>query len=140
MSNSPDPFTPDEVVLLEKVIALVPDLKIVAHAAKAGRSRLSYPVNSFEDLHPFFEGDKETFVVGNWKTSKSIAEKYFPAVFFPITSEDDFISKVYLALAIGTTSHSPGRHHIPTIAVLKEIGAPLDKIRETQPELFEDAE
>jgi hypothetical protein len=135
MAQDNPQFGADDISLLEKVINLVPDLRVVAYAAQVARQRLSYPINNYDALRPLFD-EAEQFSYGNWRISMKVGRKHFPAAFFPITSEDDFISKVHVALAIGQTSHVRGDHHVPTQDVLKTLGVPLDEIRKTQPHLF----
>jgi hypothetical protein len=135
MTRCDQPFEAGDVGLLEKVLALVPDLRLVAYTAKVARERLSYPIADHEALRPLFEGT-DTF--GDWKgvMNMGMTKKHLPVAFFPITSEDDLITKVHLGLAIGQTSHAVGRGHVPSASTLEALGVPLTAIRKTQPHLF----
>ena len=99
-------FTPNDFELLVKVIGIVPELEALAHVAKIAQSHLSYPIVDYEGLLPIFQGEGQSFETSRRRFTFASAQKFFPRDFFPIVSEDDFLTKVYIAIWNGNLSHS----------------------------------
>jgi hypothetical protein len=99
-------FTPADLDLLVKVIRLIPNLEMVLYAARAVRANLSYPIANHQALIPLFEAENQVFEVGQHRIAFHEAQRFLPAEFFPITSEDDLLTKVYITLCNGYVAHS----------------------------------
>jgi hypothetical protein len=99
-------FIPDDLDLLVKVIRLVPELEVLAYAVKMARSRLSFPIVDHEGLLPLFLAENQVVKTDQRQFTFKSTQKFFPRTFFPIVSEDDFLTKAYLAIWNGQLSHS----------------------------------
>jgi len=128
------PFTPDDLELLVKVIRLVPELEVLAHAAKMAQSKLSYPIVDHEGLLPLFQAESQVFETGQRRFTFESTQKFFARTLFPIVSEDDFLTKAYIAIWNGHLSHSMIQA-LPVKYIMDKMQLPEDAIR-IHPVLF----
>jgi hypothetical protein len=96
-------FEPDDVALLESVLELVPDLALVAFAAKHARQKLEFPVNDRKSLSGLLTKGRLRF--RDRVVTKGEIDQFFPEAFFPISSEDDFMCKLLIACQLGRIGH-----------------------------------
>jgi len=91
--------------LLQRAVDMVPDLSsAVKIARRVGDAKLPYPIASHDDLYAAFDGSDTVALDGVSFTRDQVA-RYFPRAFFPITSPEDLLPKVYAALVNGRAMH-----------------------------------
>jgi hypothetical protein len=87
----------DDLDLLDKVITLVPILRIVAAIGQEARKRnLQYPVNGVADLGECL--GKTSLLLGNHRIDPDSIARTMPVAWFPIVHEGELLSRVHLAL------------------------------------------
>lgn len=98
-------FTPDDLELLEKGLSLQPDLYFTIYAARLARTTIKFPIADHAALKPLFEGGslklKDRFV-----TFDQVIQ-FVPKEFFPIETEDQFLSRILIAFGIHQRSRAP---------------------------------
>lgn len=106
-ASKPRHFDEKDVDLLEVIVDLVPDLDVVAYAAKLARKRIRYPIEGHSGLLPLF-GDAKSGRARfkNRQLTYEQAERFLPGSFFPIESERDFVRKLLIAFQRGRLSHA----------------------------------
>lgn len=87
-ASKPRHFDEKDVDLLEDIVDFVPDLDVVAYAAKLARKRIKYPIEGHPGLLPLF-GDAKSGRARFKKRQLTYeqAERFLPSSFFPIESE-----------------------------------------------------
>ncbi len=89
-----------------KILKLHPELWSVAQITARARQALSFPIR---DVHGLLAlADKtgtEEIRIDFFTITLRQAERYFPKSFFPIADEDDFITKVLIALLWARQAH-----------------------------------
>jgi hypothetical protein len=90
-------FDADDIDLLDLVLCVVPELRIVAFLGQQARRRaLAYPVTTAHHLVKALAG--ETYDLhGHRVNNKTIAHS-LPEEWFPIAHEGQLLSAIYLAL------------------------------------------
>lgn len=97
-------FDEKDLKLLESVLELVPDLDIVAYAAKLARDRVKYPVQDHAGFLPLFGKGKSAQFKDRQITFEDV-ERFLPKDFFPIASERDLLCKLLIAFQRGRVYH-----------------------------------
>ncbi|MGI5284550.1 AAA family ATPase [Nonomuraea polychroma] len=77
--------------LLLEAVRLVPGLETAAQFTKLAMRKLTFPLNSPEDLRPLFDGAEGTIAGTKQEIPVSHLYKHLPAQMFPITSSTDLI-------------------------------------------------
>ncbi|MGN9841401.1 nucleotide-binding protein [Nonomuraea sp. H19] len=77
--------------LLLEAVRLVPGLETAAQFTKLAMRKLTFPLNSPEDLRPLFDGVEGTLPGAKQEIPLSHLYKYLPSQMFPITSSTDLI-------------------------------------------------
>lgn len=113
-------FNPEDLPLLEEGLRLVPDLLLTLVFAKLAKGRLSYPVESHDRLLPLFDGDK-TFVFEGTALDFATVQMFFPQDFFPIRSEHEFLTKVYMSFIVGRESHARTRKYVNFQGLVEDL-------------------
>jgi len=91
-------FDEEDLDLLNKVLALTPEVALVALAGRRARAaKVSYPIARPDDLFVLL-GDAERLVVGHHSIDRDAIRRHLPKEFFPIEREHELLSRVYLAL------------------------------------------
>ncbi|HEY5993840.1 MAG TPA: hypothetical protein VIU46_04475 [Gallionellaceae bacterium] len=98
-------FDEKDVELLESVISLIPDLSLVACAAKIARGKIKYPLIDCDALQPIF-GGKRLASYKDRKITFAQAQRFIPKEFFPITSERDLLCKLLISFQRGSMVHA----------------------------------
>lgn len=90
-------LTPEDLDLLDAVLCVVPELRVVTRLAQLARQAgLAYPVRSTDELTAVLRGDRLT-LGGHGLDAESIA-RVMPDEWFPIAHEGELLSMVHLAL------------------------------------------
>jgi len=90
-------FTRKDFDVLDLTLSTIPELRICAYAVKRARSlKVRYPIETVETVvagleHSVFEG------AGHRITPADI-RNYMPKEFFPIRTERELLSKIFVAL------------------------------------------
>lgn len=113
-------FNPEDLPLLEEGLRLVPDLWRTLVFAKLAKGRLSYPVESHDGLLLLFDGDG-TFTFEDKTLDFDTVRMFFPKDFFPIRSEHEFITKVYMSFTIGKESHTKTRRYVDFQKLVEDL-------------------
>lgn len=85
-----DEFQPEDLRLINLILPHYPDVVDVIRAVKHAVARVTYPVESFEELSEALGG--LTIAGGSFTLSE--AQSLLPPYYFPIGSEEDLIAKV----------------------------------------------
>lgn len=90
-------FGSADLDLVDNVLCLVPELRVVASLGQeARRRRIQYPVTSAKQLAACLRGEQLN-VEGHRVDAKSIAHA-LPQEWFPITHEGELLSTIHLAV------------------------------------------
>ena len=103
-ADQPRFFDSEDVGLLEAVLDLVPDLDIVAYAAKLARERVTYPIDDHSGLLPLFSG-QDGVIFKDRQITFEQAVRFIPREFFPIESERDFLCRLLIVFQRGRIFH-----------------------------------
>ena len=98
---SPVSDSPDEQLEVAKlVLSLHPDLDMVFFAVLSARkAKLKYPIKTVAGLSVLFgAGGKRKLEHNGHTVTFAQVKKYFPAKFFPIADETDFMRRVLIVL------------------------------------------
>lgn len=98
-------FEAPDLDLLNLAVKWVPELCIATWAAKRRRELgLGYPFAGPDDLLKLLAG--KDFLGGGYRIRPEDVARYVPAVFFPISSDEDLIGKVRISLVRASQEHS----------------------------------
>ena len=100
-------FDENDVELMEKALALHPDLDIVAYLVKCARERVKYPIQDHNGLLPLCDEGSRSVTFKDREVTFEDAKQSLPESFFPIESEDDLLFKFFIAFAIAHTQNQP---------------------------------
>jgi hypothetical protein len=90
-------FGKDDFEVLDLAVSLNPDLRISALAVKRARdAKLKYPIERVDALQLLLH--KGVFKGGGHHILPDDVHHYMPEQFFPIDSEEELISRIYIAL------------------------------------------
>jgi hypothetical protein len=85
-----DPFQPEDLRLINLILPHYPEVAEVIRAVKHAVTRVTYPIQSFEELAEALGG--VTIAGGSFSLAE--AQRLLPPYYFPIGSEEDLIAKV----------------------------------------------
>ena len=85
-----EPFQAEDLRLINLILPHYPDVIDVIRAVKHAIARVTYPVQTFEELAAAI--GSSTFAGGSFSLTE--AQRLLPASYFPITSEEDLVAKV----------------------------------------------
>ena len=85
-----EPFGPEDLRLLNLILPHYPDVMDVVRSVRHAVGRVTYPVQSFEQLADALGG----VTIAGGSFSIADAQRLLPPYYFPIHSEEDLISKV----------------------------------------------
>jgi hypothetical protein len=97
-------FTPKDVSLLTEVLTLIPNLPIVAFAAKRANERLSYPITSRDELVKLLDDGSVAAFDGRKISAKDI-ETFVPDEYFPIPDQHALLCRLLIAFQRGDLFH-----------------------------------
>lgn len=97
-------FDEGDIDLLVNVVQLIPDLAMVAHAAKLVRQRGKYPIESVDALLGLIAD--ESIDLAGVTIHKVQVLKFVPSEFFPIESERDLLCRLLIAFQRGAAFHA----------------------------------
>ena len=100
----PKAFDSKDVRILVDAISLVPNLPLVALAAKRARQRLTYPIGSHDQLVTLLD-DPNGMDVGGRTISAEDIKKYVPAEYFPIDNQQELMCRLLIAFQRGDLFH-----------------------------------
>jgi hypothetical protein len=115
------PLDADDLDLIDRVLCVVPELRIVAFLGQVARRRgLAYPVSTAKELVAIL-GDDSFELAGHRVDAESIQD--LPQEWFPLAHEGELLSVIYLGLHRCQANHTAalldgfrlGRHSAPNV-------------------------
>jgi hypothetical protein len=108
----PHEFSSDDLPLLNRVIAMHPDLAEILVAVKRVKEGGGFPIESFDDLVERLGGEEALVTFRGQPLSLRSVQRHVPPYYFPISSEGDFLAKAFdlrgrIAEEPGVTSTAP---------------------------------
>jgi hypothetical protein len=90
-------FLPSDFEVVDLVLGLIPELRVCAVALKRARAAgLKFPVTNPQGLFALFDG--KIFTGAGHRFDTSDVSRCMPPEFFPIASEGELVSRIYIAL------------------------------------------
>ena len=108
-----EPFQAEDLRVINLVLPHYPDVTDVIRAVKHAIARVTYPVQTFEELAAAIG----TLTIAGGSFSLSEAQRLLPPYYFPITSEEDLVAKVAdLRAQAASLTTLPGEEDVTWIA------------------------
>ena len=108
-----DPFQAGDLRLINLILPHYPEVVDVIHAVKQVVDRVTYPIQSFDELA---EALGDVSIAGG-AFSPAEAQRLLPPYYFPIVSEDDLITKIGdMRAQAGTMAAFPADDDVTWIA------------------------
>lgn len=87
----------NDVDLLDRILCVVPELRIVTFLAQQARKRdLKYPISTVAELAGYL--GRDCFELAGYRIDRKAVIDAMPGEWFPIAHEGEFLSAIHLAL------------------------------------------
>ncbi|WP_149303822.1 hypothetical protein [Pareuzebyella sediminis] len=104
-------FGKKDLFLLNTIAKSNHNFQIALHACQISKTCLKFPIKSYNDLEPLFKQELHPKIKSS-NIDFKLFRKYFSDKFFPITTSEDFFSKLMCSLFWGEYCHTVEKNEL----------------------------